>query len=224
MRRAWLALAALLVLAIVSASATLRQAAAAALPPSPWQDAVRLAHRVSASAAGLVFLFGVLMSWGGWRRGERVAGMLLLACTAVLAVVGRYTVAGAALPVVLVNLLGGHLLLALLAWLWVRPKTDLATLLPALAVLGVDSLGAAQGASNLHAAAGLLVIAWPVMIARRQGASASQAPRLLLVFLGLAAVVGVLMRTTGGGPAIAVLHSLLAAFALAAAASLSRRG
>ncbi len=221
--RAWLLLAAALVLAIVASSATLRQAAAAGLPAAPWQEGVRLAHRVSASAAGLVFLFGVLLSWPGWGRGERVAGALLLCCTALLAVVGRYTVAGAALPVVLVNLLGGHALLGLLAWLWVRPKTDIATLLPAFALLLLDAQGAAQGASNLHAASGVLMFAWPVLMLRRQGASPSRAPRLLIGFLGLAAVVGVLMRTAGGGLAAAVLHSLLAAFALAAAASLSRR-
>lgn len=223
MARAWLLLAAVLVLAIVAASATLRQAAAAALPSAPWQDGVRLAHRVSASAAGLVFLFGVLMSWGGWRRGERVAGALLLACTALLAVVGRYTVAGAGLSVVLVNLLGGHGLLALLAWLWVRPRTDAATLLPAAALLVVDATGAAWGASELHAAMGLLILAWAVLIARRQGGSATRPARLLVAFLALAAAVGLLMRTVAAGPAAAVAHSLLAAFALAASVSLSRR-
>ncbi len=58
MARAWLALSALLVLAIVSASATLRQVAAAGLPAAPWQEGVRLAHRMSASAASVLFLFG----------------------------------------------------------------------------------------------------------------------------------------------------------------------
>jgi hypothetical protein len=170
-----------------------------------------------------VFLFGVLMSWGGWQRGERVAGALLLACTAILALVGRYTVAGAGLPVVLVNLLGGHALLALLAWLWVRPRTDLVALLPAAALLVVDALGAARAAADLHAALGLLILVWAVLRARRQGGSASRAPRLLIVFLALAATVGLLLRTGAASPAAVVVHSLLAALALAASVSLSRR-
>ncbi len=164
--------------------------------------------------------------------GARVAGALLLACTALLAVVGRYTVAGAGLPVVLVNLIGGHGLLALLAWLWVQPKTDAAALLPAgllvlLAVLGacVNQFGqqAAAGLLNTHTALGVLTLAWAVLTAWRQGGSASHALRMLILFLAGAAVVGVLMRASSTGLALAVLHSLLAALSLAAAVLLSRR-
>jgi heme a synthase len=85
-------------------------------PEPPWHAGVRLAHRISASAAGLVFLFVVLMGWSRWTAGERVAGLLLLAVSAGLALLGRYT--PSTLPVVvLANLIGGHLLLAALAWL-----------------------------------------------------------------------------------------------------------
>jgi len=98
-----------------------RTAAADAPAEVPaWHEPVRLAHRVAASAAGLVFLFVVLFGWARWNLGERLAGLSLLLLSLGLAWIGRHT--PSALPAVVVaNLLGGHLLLAALAWLLVRP-------------------------------------------------------------------------------------------------------
>lgn len=86
-----------------------------------WQRGVRLAHRITASLAGLGFLFAVMFGWRRWGTGERLAGVLLLAVTVGLALLGRYT--PSPLPaVVQANLLGGHLLLAALVWLLVPPR------------------------------------------------------------------------------------------------------
>ena len=86
-----------------------------------WHRGVRLAHRVTASLAGLLFLMATLFGWRRWSFSERCAALVLLAVSVGLALLGRYT--PSPLPVVVqANLLGGHLLLAALAWLLVRPR------------------------------------------------------------------------------------------------------
>ncbi|HET7527517.1 MAG TPA: hypothetical protein VFK10_16360, partial [Burkholderiaceae bacterium] len=91
-----------------------------------WQHTVRLTHRISATAAALVFVFIVAFGFGGWSASQRVAGVSLLVLAAVLAMVGRIT--PSQLPaVVLTNLLGGHLLLAALAWLLTPASVDTTT-------------------------------------------------------------------------------------------------
>jgi len=136
--RALLGLAVALVLLVVVCSAALRLAAsgvgctpwpgcyaqAQAAAPLPdeavpeWQHAVRLTHRISATAAGLLFVFIVAFGFGAWSLSQRVAGTALLVLAVALALIGRVT--PSELPaVVLANLLGGHLLLAALAWLLV---------------------------------------------------------------------------------------------------------
>jgi cytochrome c oxidase assembly protein subunit 15 len=73
-------------------------------------QAARLAHRVAASAFALVALGAVVLGWRAWRRPARVAAVVLLAVTATLAVVGRFT--PSPLPAVtLINVLGGLALL-----------------------------------------------------------------------------------------------------------------
>lgn len=105
-----------------------------------WHRGVRLAHRVTASLAGLLFLMATLFGWRRWSYSERCAALVLLVVSVGLALLGRYT--PSPLPVVVqANLLGGHLLLAALAWLLVRPRlanhssATTAAWLPALAVL-----------------------------------------------------------------------------------------
>jgi len=95
----------------------------------PWQHTVRLTHRISATAAGLVFVFIVAFGFGGWSASQRVAGTSLLVLATVLAMVGRVT--PSQLPaVVLTNLLGGHLLLAALAWLLTPAPVSVDTAAP----------------------------------------------------------------------------------------------
>jgi cytochrome c oxidase assembly protein subunit 15 len=105
-----------------------------------WHRGVRLAHRVTASLAGLLFLMATLFGWRRWSFSERCAALVLLGVSVGLALLGRYT--PSPLPVVVqANLLGGHLLLAALAWLLVRPRlanhasTTTSAWLPAVAVL-----------------------------------------------------------------------------------------
>ncbi len=81
-------------------------------------DPVRGAHRVAASAVGFLIGITVLLwlSGGRWRCGATGTVLAVLALTAFLAVLGRYT-PGVRLPAVtLGNMLGGMALLALL-WL-----------------------------------------------------------------------------------------------------------
>ncbi|MCK6433312.1 MAG: COX15/CtaA family protein [Burkholderiaceae bacterium] len=86
-----------------------------------WHRGVRLAHRVTASLAGLLFLMATLFGWRRWSYSERCAALVLLAVSVGLALLGRYT--PSPLPVVVqANLLGGHLLLAALGWMLVRPR------------------------------------------------------------------------------------------------------
>jgi heme A synthase len=173
----WLALA--LVLAIVVASAMLRLssggidctpwpacvAEAVAHPLAaddaaapPWHGTVRLVHRLSASAAGIVFLLLVVFGFGSWDLTQRVAGFALLALATALALIGRAT--PSPLPaVVLANLLGGHLLLAALAWLLARPDArsaartmPLAAPALVLMVLATSALGGLVSARGAMAA------------------------------------------------------------------------
>jgi len=170
----WLALA--LVLAIVVASAMLRLssggidctpwptcvAAAAAQPLAvddaaapPWHGSVRLVHRLSASAAGIVFLLLVAFGFGAWDATQRVAGLALIGLAAALAVIGRAT--PSPLPaVVLANLLGGHLLLAALAWLLTRPGARSAHTMPLAAPLLVPMVLATSALGGLVSARGAM--------------------------------------------------------------------
>jgi cytochrome c oxidase assembly protein subunit 15 len=131
--RPLLQLAFALALVVVGASSTLRLAAngigcqpwpacygrattADAFNATPLARALRLSHRIAASSFALVALAAVAVGWRRWATGPRIAGAALLAVTAVLAWVGRYT--PSPLPAVtLVNLLGGFALLALLGYL-----------------------------------------------------------------------------------------------------------
>lgn len=122
-----------LALVVVGASATLRLAANG-IGCEPWPAcygraataeaanqtaaarALRLAHRIAASAFAVVALAVVAAGWRGWSRPARSAAVALIVVTVALAWIGRHT--PSPLPAVtLVNLLGGFALLALLAFL-----------------------------------------------------------------------------------------------------------
>jgi cytochrome c oxidase assembly protein subunit 15 len=84
--------------------------------PAPAQQAVRVAHRVSASTFALAALAAVVLGWRLWKRPARVAGALVLAATAALAAVGRITPSGVP-AVTLANALGALVLLGGTAFL-----------------------------------------------------------------------------------------------------------
>jgi cytochrome c oxidase assembly protein subunit 15 len=174
--RAWLCLAAALVLAITTSSAMLRLSQAGvgcapwpacyaersaqpdSAPAADWHAGARLVHRVSASAVGLLFLFIVLFGWSDWSAGDRAAGASLLAVSAGLAILGRYT--PSPLPAVtLANLLGGFVLLAATAWLLsgrarraVGDETLRAALVLALVVIVQAAIGGIVSARAAAAA------------------------------------------------------------------------
>jgi cytochrome c oxidase assembly protein subunit 15 len=139
----WLSAALVLVVCAASSALRLSQAGVgcspwpacyahrAAAPDAPdasapaWHEPVRLTHRISASVVGRMFVFAVLFGWTRWNAGERAAGAGLLLASLGLAWLGRYT--PSPLPAVaLGNLLGGHVLLAMLAWLLTTSRTDTA--------------------------------------------------------------------------------------------------
>ncbi|MBE7420054.1 MAG: hypothetical protein HS128_20315 [Ideonella sp.] len=263
--RALLWLALLLVLGVSLCSAALRLAnspigctpapacaleTAAAQPTTPadaqppaWQQTLRLTHRISASLAGVVFLFIVVFGFARWSASQRVAGLALLVLTLALALVGRITPAPSAAavlggvpppsaPVVLTNLLGGHLLLAALAWLLVTPPSGPRAAWPgaglSAAVLAVSAsgvmvtIGTAAGWASAHAALGaaallaLAVLAW-----RWRGRATALAAATALVAAATAFSGLPTLQQALHWPA-AVVHSVLAGLTLAAAAALWR--
>lgn len=166
--RRLLQLAFALALVVVGASATLRLAAngigcepwpscygqaatAEVANQTAWVRALRLSHRIAASAFAVVALAVVGVGWRRWSRPARTAAVALIAVTVVLAWIGRHT--PSLLPAVtLVNLLGGFALLALLAFLLAsRSETGIAGvgaalsagLLALLAVVAMQSAGGA---------------------------------------------------------------------------------
>jgi len=191
-----LGLAVALVLLVVVCSATLRLASngvgctpwpacyaqadtAAPLPDDAvpdWQRTLRLTHRISATVAGLVFVFIVAFGFGHWSASQRVAGVSLWVLALALALIGRIT--PSELPaVVLANLLGGHLLLAALAWLLVpSPALPGAAVQPA----SVRRLGWLPFTAVLLAlASGGLVSARGAVTACIDGCGAAQWPSAL---------------------------------------------
>lgn len=82
-------------------------------------QALRMAHRVAASAFLLAALVIVALAWRTWRSGRRAAGLALLGITFLLALVGRFT--PSTLPwITWVNVLGGFALIGLVLGL-LRP-------------------------------------------------------------------------------------------------------
>jgi len=157
----WLATVLVLVVCTASSALRLSQAGVGCSPwpacymphaaaPEPqaasapaWHEPVRVTHRISASVVGLMFVFAVLFGWARWNAGERAAGACLLLASLGLAWLGRYT--PSPLPaVVLGNLLGGHALLAALAWLLSAPRTQIAPRIGAVAAFGFVAIVALQ--------------------------------------------------------------------------------
>ena len=106
-----------LVLAIVASSAFIRLSAGTPDASQAAVEAVRVAHRVSASLAGLLVLLvaGLVVTRERSRRTDVVLAVATLAVMLALAWVGRYSGPDATSSVLLMNLAGG---LALSTLLW----------------------------------------------------------------------------------------------------------
>jgi len=261
--RALLGLAVALVLLVVVCSAALRLAAsgvgctpwpgcyaqAQAAAPLPdeavpeWQHAVRLTHRISATAAGLLFVFIVAFGFGAWSLSQRVAGTALLVLAVALALIGRITPSPSA-AVVLANLLGGHLLLAALAWLLTPAPRSPATAAPSARWIGwplcagvllllasgglVSALAAAAASGHgvllLHTSLGVLALlalalaAWQL---RRRAPAATIAALSTLLAVAVA-VLGLPPLQRALGLPAAAAHSVLAGLTLAGCVALWR--
>lgn len=215
--RALAGLGALLVLAVVAASAAIRTEELAA--------AVRFARGAHRAAASLAALTVFALAWFGWRQAQiRVAVIGALALTVALSTIGVVTGTEPPRWAALANQAGGIALAAVLAWihgrsaaggLFARNARPLAAI--ALAVTAAQSLGGA-----------LLVTLWPAApaFAFIFHAAAGLAAALLLAALGpryapfaaLAPVFGA-AAALAAVPGIAqVLHALAAATLLAASA------
>lgn len=89
--------------------------------PVAAQAWVRGTHRIAAMVLTVLLAFALLNGWTQLaRRGARMLAVLAAAITAVLAWLGRITTVDAVPAVVIGNLAGGLLLVALLFALWMR--------------------------------------------------------------------------------------------------------
>lgn len=181
-----------LVFLVVASSAWLRLAPAG-LPCPPGgcveftlADAVRITHRVAAMGVSVLALLIAALAWkapAAW--GRRTAAVAILALVAVLAVVGRRSADSASLAVILTNLLGGLILLALTVGLataarapsepLVRVATRLtATVLAVLALVAVATPAwpLAPWLHNLLASTALATAVVAVVAARGTGKAA----------------------------------------------------
>lgn len=260
-RLAWACV--LLMLAVTSASAWLRLAqprpacldwpgcrstdrpAAAAVAPAllgaPRMLAlVRATHRVAATTALLVVLAMVVLSWARPPR-RPAAGRLALALLALalgLAALGIVTPGSRAVGVLLGNLVGGLLMLAL-SWRLVLHLHDRPGSSPHLArwaLLGAGlwalqaALGAVSGSGRFdvapvaHLSVALIAgscalgVGW---VLRRQGRRAEGVA--LLGITGLQFVLGASAAGAAAAPALVLLHNIGAALGLALLSGLARR-
>lgn len=239
-----------LVFVVVASSAWLRLAAGdAGCPPGGCEafslaDGVRLAHRVAAMAVAVIALLVVALAWRiPARPGLRVAAIAMLALVGALAVVGRASAGSPASPVVLANLLGGLVLLALAAAVasdaWARsvgvrgplarsPFVVLALLAIAVAAgaaLSSGAIAATPGAAALHRIAGWVAMLAAVFLAT-SGATPPPARGPLRLAAGAFALSVVVALAGPGTDLSRWLHNVLSAAALLptiAACALARR-
>lgn len=211
-------------------------ASAAAPANTGWQRTLRLTHRVTASLAGLVFLFIVAFGFARWSISERIAGLSLLALTLLLALVGRITPSLSA-AVGLVNLLGGHLLLAALAWLLAARAGDLVRWVGAplfVTVVLASATGSAVAAPGrggwltVHAALGVVVVAplvaaaWRLRRAGMGGGTVAVVAITTALAAAIAAALGLVLLRPGGPWPVALVHSAAGGLVLAGCAALWR--
>ncbi|HEX4984585.1 MAG TPA: hypothetical protein VFV71_00805 [Burkholderiales bacterium] len=201
--------------------------------------AVRIVHRVSASAAGAVAMLALLLaSVSRPRIRSEVAGAVaIVTLTLMLAVVGRWS-KGTQLPVVtLLNVLGAMMLVALLYWLWRRTSMPagiaqahragfaaaaaLALALAAIALGVLTSAGrvtpaslvfAREGLATVHLACGSALVLLTGTLALRRGVLRSP-PMLAFVMATTQAVLG-WMSSGERSVTMVLAHNLAAAILL----------
>lgn len=234
--------------AVVVASAFLRHLGAGESMAVAWAGplaSARMLHRV---AATLVLSCAVVMTAWAWRRrGHDAPGVFglaagLLGTAVLLSGVGVMAGASRALPVVLVNLLGGLVMLALCARLALpasrRGVGHAAWLLFALVLLQAAG-GAAAGATAPAACVGLSECGGFALLHRVSGAALAcallvfglwargrthrRAAVVLCACATLALLLGALNAGIGGAaaPLLVVAHNALSAAALASLARLA---
>lgn len=214
-----------------------RDAARPALATAPAATPALLAltrgtHRVAASTALVVVLALVALAWSRRPRSGMVAGhaLALLALALGLALLGIVTPGSRAPAVLLGNLLGGLLMLAL-AWRLLRCLQGAPALsrpLAGAALAGTllwtaqAALGALAGAGSnatapvAHLALALLALPLAVGVgwsARRQRRGAEGSA--LMVLAALQGLLGAAGAAQAAAPALVLLHNLVAATGLA---------
>lgn len=233
------ALCTALMLVVVVASAFLRHHA----DQAAWASQFALARQVHRVAATLVLLGAVALVWLARRERDGAAlrrAVALLGVALLLSAVGVAAGASRAPPVVLVNLLGGFMMLALAARLTVAERATAGR--AAAWLLALMALQAAGGAwasatapeacaswlgcdliATLHRGVGAVLAVSLVMVGARAGWRRAQASGAALALIGaLLLMLGALAALLGTRslPLLAVVHG---AFAAAAVALLARR-
>lgn len=201
-----------------------KEVTADAANASAQAQAVRVTHRVAATAFALVALAAVVLGWRRWGAPARTAAVALLAVTAALALVGRYT--PSTLPAItLANVLGGLALAGCLGFLISAQRTVARYVPPhrharALAVVLV--------LLALQAASGTMISARSAGAACAIECSETWLPGAAQLWNPLEAgnAVDLLRRTRAGEP-LHALHRLggivVALLAVAAASASTRR-
>ncbi len=252
----WLAAAALsLTLAVVMASAYLRHSqadahceprpqcyaradVAAADVPGVFVRGARIVHRVSATAVVAAILGLLLVAWTQrpiWLR-EALVATAALALAGALALLGIATGGSRSAAVVLGNMLGGYLLVALMAAAWEFGRSSrspgpgvrlVARVALALAFV-VAALGGLLSAANVadgfdvsHRLATVALIALGMIVAYRIRHARSRLAIALSATLALAAALGVAVALVQPEPLLAVLHNASTAVAIALLATVS---
>lgn len=243
-----------LTVVVVAASALLRLGTsldaggnAASTLPAALESAARIAHRISASAVGLVALAAAVVAWRGRpvgaERGAALAAVVVL--TLFLAALGRYTPGYRFVGVTVANAVSGVALACAFAWLRAgargadrapRPAALAAalTLLAVLAELGLGTAASASGMQGVMAFEPLHVGLGPVVggmaaavAARGYRESSRRGIRKGIVALALAQMaLGSVLAAAGGARGIpaAWAHAMIACAMALALAALAARG
>jgi heme A synthase len=229
----------------VAASVTLAEPTAAARAATA---SVRLVHRVAATAALLGIVAALVMLWRRPREARDAVALrgvwVLLALALALSALGVATPGARSVAVLLGNLLGGLMMVAAAAHLWMHlhvkkvslsrgpvalplPLVRQARALIALWLVQM-ALGALSGAAVLHLAPPLhLLLAmgalpWALALgtwAWRSGHARAGGGVLAAVFLQLA--LGIWALTAAAGAVAVLAHNLGAALSVAALAAIS---
>ena len=152
-----------LTVVIIATSALLRLTtqlqggeAVSTLPPD-FEHAARMAHRLAASAVGLLAAFALVTAYRARPVSREVLAAVgaVVGCTLVLAVAGRYTTGYRASAIIAINVMGGTALACAFWFLRERaaaPEAPLARLpLAALGgIVALSAVGAATSAAAMH--------------------------------------------------------------------------